>query len=83
VGEEAAQVFGLSVYRSYTHKRSNGTFVCFFFVLFLSNKEKGHRFSLIHKGKRIASFADGRKIEILLTPHPSLRDTFSLWRRLM
>ena len=24
-------------------KRSNGTLVCFFFVLFLSNKEKGHR----------------------------------------
>jgi len=51
VGEEAAQVFGLSVYRYHTHKRSNGTFVCFFFVLFLSNKEKGHRSSFM-KGER-------------------------------
>ncbi|MBQ2988037.1 MAG: hypothetical protein IJD59_02930, partial [Clostridia bacterium] len=40
---------GFAVYRSHTHQRSNGTFVCFFFVLFLSNKEKGHR-SPLSKG---------------------------------
>ncbi|MBQ2989621.1 MAG: hypothetical protein IJD59_11010, partial [Clostridia bacterium] len=35
-----AERVGFAVYRSHTHRRSNGTFVCFFLQLFLSNKEK-------------------------------------------
>ncbi|MBQ2987883.1 MAG: hypothetical protein IJD59_02135, partial [Clostridia bacterium] len=37
---------GFAVLCSRTHQRSNGTFVCFFLQLFLSNKEKVDRFPL-------------------------------------
>ncbi|MBQ2987971.1 MAG: hypothetical protein IJD59_02585, partial [Clostridia bacterium] len=44
-----AERVGFAVCNSHTHKQSSGTLVCFFFVLFLSNKEKGHR-SPLSKG---------------------------------
>ncbi|MBR6744349.1 MAG: hypothetical protein IKM00_03940, partial [Clostridia bacterium] len=40
---------GFAVYRSHTHKRSSGTLVYFFLVLFLLKKEKVRR-SPLSKG---------------------------------
>jgi len=54
-----------------------------FWNFFLFDKEKSALFLLFERRKRVAPSVDGRRIKILLTPHPSLRDTFSLWRRLM
>ncbi|MBR6744308.1 MAG: hypothetical protein IKM00_03715, partial [Clostridia bacterium] len=45
-----AERVGFAVYNSHMHQRSNGTFVCFFLQLFLSNKEKVDRFPLYQRG---------------------------------